>query len=295
DQDKPGGQDHVDRAAEGEIQLASQPVARRTEQVARRLPPGSARLVAEKGDRRHQAPKENGQRQEVDARSLLFRTLVGSFVGHGQATLMKCRQSGRHPRRAFQRILRPGGHVRRVYLAWIQTKRLREPSKISSGARIGTILTMLHIALYEPEIPPNTGNIARLCAATGTALHLIGRLGFRLDSRSLRRAGLDYWDAVEMHRHASHIDFEKACQAMGPIFAFSADGEPTYTQVNSAEADCWLFGGETSGLPPEMLTRFTADGRALTIPMPGGKVRSLNLATATGIALYEALRQLRRW
>ncbi len=154
---------------------------------------------------------------------------------------------------------------------------------------------MLHIALYEPEIPPNTGNVARLCVATGSALHLIGRLGFRLDNRSLRRAGPDYWDAVELHRHVSYGDFETSLGQAGKIFAFSAHGPLNYTQVNYADGDCLLFGGETYGLPPEMLARFIQAGRALTIPMPGGAVRSLNLATATGIALYEALRQLRKW
>jgi tRNA (cytidine/uridine-2'-O-)-methyltransferase len=156
---------------------------------------------------------------------------------------------------------------------------------------------VLHIALWEPEIPPNTGNVARLCAATGAALHLIGRLGFRLDDRSLRRAGLDYWDLVQIHAHASYGDFEKGWTDAGRdpqrIFAFTARGATRYTQVTYQEGDCLLFGGETRGLPAEMINRF-AD-RALTIPMPAGKVRSLNLATATGIVLYEALRQLSRW
>jgi tRNA (cytidine/uridine-2'-O-)-methyltransferase len=157
--------------------------------------------------------------------------------------------------------------------------------------------TMLHIALWEPEIPPNTGNIARLCAATGAALHLIGRLGFRLDARSLRRAGLDYWDAVTMHRHASYADFETCWtdERRDParIFAFSTRGVRRYTQVKYQEGDCLLFGGEAHGLPLEMLDRF--GDRALTIPMPAGTVRSLNLANATGIVLYEALRQLHGW
>ena len=150
---------------------------------------------------------------------------------------------------------------------------------------------MLHVALWEPEIPPNTGNIARLCAATGTVLHLIGRLGFRLDDRSLRRAGLDYWDAVEIQRHAAYADFEKAWSAAGHhsdrIFALTTKSNNTYTQVSYQAGDCFLFGGETYGLPLEMIERFGAN--ALTIPMPAGKVRSLNLATATGIVIYGAL------
>lgn len=156
---------------------------------------------------------------------------------------------------------------------------------------------MLHIALWEPEIPPNTGNIARLCAATETTLHLIGRLGFRLDDRSLRRAGLDYWDAVDLRRHACYADFEGAWTAAGGaddrIFAYTTKSAHAYTDVNYQVNDCLLFGGETYGLPAEMIERFGQ--RALTIPMPAGKVRSLNLATATGIVLYEALRQIRRW
>jgi tRNA (cytidine/uridine-2'-O-)-methyltransferase len=156
---------------------------------------------------------------------------------------------------------------------------------------------MLHIALYEPEIPPNTGNIARLCAATGAVLHLVGRLGFRLDDRSLRRAGLDYWHAVEIHQHPSYPEFENAWIGAGRdrerIFAFTAKASTSHTQVTYHPGDCLLFGGETNGLPAEMIERF--GNRALTIPMPGGKVRSLNLATATGIVLYEALRQLHAW
>jgi len=156
---------------------------------------------------------------------------------------------------------------------------------------------MLHIALWEPEIPPNTGNIGRLCAATGSVLHLIGRLGFRLDDRSLRRAGLDYWDKVQIERHDSYADFEKSWIETGGnperIFGFTSKGTRTYTQVDYQEGDCLLFGGEAYGLPAELIDRFGS--RALTIPMPGGKVRSINLATATGIVLYEALRQLRKW
>jgi len=151
---------------------------------------------------------------------------------------------------------------------------------------------MLHIALWEPEIPPNTGNIARLCMATGTALHLIDRLGFRLDDRSLRRAGLEYWKEVELHRHATLADFETAWTGRR-VFCFSARAVIPFTQVAYQPGDCLLFGGESQGLPPGVVERY-AD-RALLIPMPAGRVRSLNLATAAGIALYEALRQILHW
>jgi tRNA (cytidine/uridine-2'-O-)-methyltransferase len=153
---------------------------------------------------------------------------------------------------------------------------------------------MLHVALWEPEIPPNTGNIARLCAATGAQLHLIGRLGFRLDDRSLRRAGLDYWAEIDVQRHASLSEFETTMASrQARIFCFTARGQMPYTSVTYQADDVLLFGGESFGLPGEVLQRH-AD-RTLVIPMPGGKVRSLNLATSVGIVVYEALRQLHTW
>jgi tRNA (cytidine/uridine-2'-O-)-methyltransferase len=151
---------------------------------------------------------------------------------------------------------------------------------------------MLHLALLEPEIPPNTGNIARLCAATGTMLHLIGRLGFRLDERSLRRAGLDYWRHVDLRRHATLGEFEAAL-AGSRVFCFSAHATAAYTRAAYRAGDCLLFGSESRGLPPEVLRRHAE--RTVCIPMPAGKVRSLNLATAAGVALYEALRQICGW
>jgi len=151
---------------------------------------------------------------------------------------------------------------------------------------------MLQIALWEPEIPPNTGNIARLCAATGAPLHLIGRLGFRLDDRSLKRAGLDYWDQVEVHRHRDLAEFEASLGGQR-LFLFSARAERLFTSISYESDDVLLFGGETFGLPEEVATRHR--DRTLLIPMPAGKVRSLNLATAVGIALYEGLRQRHGW
>jgi tRNA (cytidine/uridine-2'-O-)-methyltransferase len=148
------------------------------------------------------------------------------------------------------------------------------------------------VALWEPEIPPNTGNVARLCAATGAGLHLIGRLGFRLDDRSLRRAGLDYWRDVLVTQHATMQEFEAAFQGRR-VFCFSAHAQTPYAAVRYEPGDCLLFGGESRGLPETVVQRYA--NRALVIPMPAAKVRSLNLATAVGIAVYEGLRQLSPW
>lgn len=151
---------------------------------------------------------------------------------------------------------------------------------------------MLHVALWEPEIPPNTGNVARLCAATGARLHLIGRLGFRLDDRSLKRAGLDYWDAVDVVRHVTFEEFEGAI-APNRIWVVETPAERLYTKAGFADGDCLLFGAESKGLPPGVRAKYA--GSHIGIPMPTGKVRSLNLATSVGVVLYEALRQLHDW
>ena len=147
----------------------------------------------------------------------------------------------------------------------------------------------LHVALIEPEIPPNTGNIARLCGATFTPLHLVGKLGFRVDEKSVRRAGLDYWEAVEIHYHRNIealYQFLPDCR----FLYFSTKAECRYTDFPYQPNDCLIFGRETRGLPEELL-RQNWD-RCLRIPMPNPRIRSLNLATSAGIALYEALRQV---
>jgi tRNA (cytidine/uridine-2'-O-)-methyltransferase len=151
---------------------------------------------------------------------------------------------------------------------------------------------MLHVALWEPEIPPNTGNIARSCAAVGARLHLIGRLGFHLDDRHLRRAGMDYWQSVEVRCHETLADLE-AAEPEIRIVCFSSKVPTPYTRCDYRPNDCLLFGSESKGLPAELMERFAA--RTFTIPMPTGAVRSLNLATSVGIVLYEALRQTEDW
>lgn len=146
----------------------------------------------------------------------------------------------------------------------------------------------MHIALVEPEIPPNTGNIARLCAATFTALHIVGVTGFRMDDRAVKRAGLDYWHEVDLHRH---LDLDRLYAALpdSRFLYFTTKSERPYTDWEYRENDCLVFGRETRGLPEDLLRENWE--RCLTLPMPNKAVRSLNLATSVGIVLYEALRQ----
>jgi tRNA (cytidine/uridine-2'-O-)-methyltransferase len=180
------------------------------------------------------------------------------------------------------------------------TPRLRAPS----------LGTPFHVVLVEPEIPPNTGNIARLCAATACPLHLVGALGFRIDDQSVRRAGVDYWHLVDVRQHVDFEHFVHAWsrEASGPfppgttaprLHLFSAMATRSYLDAAFAPGDALVFGKESVGLSEELLARFPdrtvgiptladprkADSHALAA------VRSLNLANAVSIALYEALRQ----
>ena len=147
---------------------------------------------------------------------------------------------------------------------------------------------ILHVALYRPEIHPNAGNIARLCAANGIPLHLIGDLGFRTDERSVRRAGLDYWPHVDLRRE---IDFDELRASLpgSRCFFFSARAERAFTDVEYLRGDCLVFGPESRGLPEQLLEMNRA--HTVRIPMRTAHVRSLNLASAVAIAVYEALRQ----
>ncbi|MBV9210807.1 MAG: tRNA (cytidine(34)-2'-O)-methyltransferase [Acidobacteria bacterium] len=147
---------------------------------------------------------------------------------------------------------------------------------------------MLHVALLEPEIPPNTGNIARLCAATRTELHIVGATGFRLDDRAVRRAGLDYWPEVALHRHRDMAALYEFLPASRFLY-LTTKAEKSYAAWRFQAEDCLVFGRETRGLPEELLRANWE--RCLTIPMLNPKVRSLNLATSVAIVLYEALRQ----
>jgi tRNA (cytidine/uridine-2'-O-)-methyltransferase len=147
----------------------------------------------------------------------------------------------------------------------------------------------MHVVLFQPEIPPNTGSIARLCAATLTPLHLIEPLGFKIDDRHLKRAGLDYWQFVDVRIHKSWDDFITAAPAKQLLY-FSKRAVNSYTKARYQEDDYLVFGPETRGLPPELLD--TDSEHCYRIPMAGEGVRSLNLSNAVSIVLYEGLRQL---
>lgn len=146
---------------------------------------------------------------------------------------------------------------------------------------------MLNIVLYEPEIPANTGNIGRTCVATGTRLHLIEPLGFRLDEKSLRRAGMDYWKDLDVTTYINYEDFLKKNPG-AKIYMATTKGQKVYTQMHY-EPDCYImFGKESAGIPEEILVQHKE--QCLRIPMIGD-IRSLNLGNSVAVVLYEALRQ----
>jgi tRNA (cytidine/uridine-2'-O-)-methyltransferase len=147
----------------------------------------------------------------------------------------------------------------------------------------------LHVVLVEPEIPGNTGNVARMCAATGCALHLVEPLGFRLDDRDLKRAGLDYWDSLGVVVHRS-LDAFLAAFGADRLWLLSTRASHAYAEAPFAHGDALVFGKETAGLPAALLELHGE--RALRIPMREGAVRSINLSTAAGIVTYAALARL---
>lgn len=147
---------------------------------------------------------------------------------------------------------------------------------------------MFSLILFEPEIPPNTGNIIRLCANTGAALHLVEPLGFELDEPRLRRAGLDYREFADVHVHP---DLDHCLDGLGRprVFAFSTRGSVSYATASFRRGDAFLFGPETRGLPQDLLDSFPPEKR-LRLPMQSGS-RSLNLSNSAAVVIYEAWRQ----
>ena len=147
---------------------------------------------------------------------------------------------------------------------------------------------MFNVVLVEPEIPPNTGNVGRLCLATGSTLHLVGPLGFSLDDRQLKRAGLDYWDEVDVREWSSLDELQRAIES-ARFFYLTTKAKQPYFEVRFRPKDFLVFGRETKGLPERVLNENRES--CITIPMHG--TRSLNLATAVAIVLFEAMRQQR--
>lgn len=146
---------------------------------------------------------------------------------------------------------------------------------------------MFHIVLVEPEIPQNTGNIARTCAVTGTALHLVRPLGFSVDDKQLKRAGLDYWDQLDIHYHDSFEEIERTYPD-ARFFLLSTHASKSYADADYKDGDFLVFGKETAGLGEKLLSRRSE--YAFRIPMRNG-LRSLNLSNAVALVVYEALRQ----
>ena len=148
----------------------------------------------------------------------------------------------------------------------------------------------MHVVLVEPEIPPNTGNVARLCAATRTKLHLVEPFGFKLDDKKLKRAGMDYWAHVEWNRWRNWSEFEAALPQWSRLWLVESKGPRLYTEARYAAHDYLIFGRETAGLPLSLLERHQAGW--IRIPMFNSSARSLNLSNCIAVVLYEALRQI---
>ena len=148
----------------------------------------------------------------------------------------------------------------------------------------------MNIVLVEPEIPPNTGNVARLCAATRTTLHLIEPFGFKLDDAQLKRAGMDYWRQLEWHRWPNWQAFVEKLPGTARLWFIESSGPKLYTEVRFLPEDYLVFGRETAGLPGQLLEQNRE--RWLRIPMFNAQSRSLNLSNCAALVLFEALRQL---
>lgn len=164
------------------------------------------------------------------------------------------------------------------------------PSERNPSARLRALAgeRRLNVVLVEPEIPPNTGNVARLCAATRARLHLVHPLGFRVDEKAVRRAGLDYWHLVQVVEHPSWGEFERAELDVGRAHFFTGKASKSHLDVQYGEEDFLIFGRESSGLSEEILGKY--ESKLVGIPTLG-RVRSLNLANAVALGVYEALRQ----
>ena len=151
---------------------------------------------------------------------------------------------------------------------------------------------MLHLVLFEPQIPQNTGNVGRLCAVTGSRLHLIHPLGFRITDRQLKRAGMDYWYSLDVHHHENWEAFKRSDAGPRRLWLFTTKAARSFWEVTYQDGDGLLFGNEGAGCP-EWLHAAVGAAHRVRIPQANKALRSLNLSTSAGIACYEALRQIR--
>ena len=149
---------------------------------------------------------------------------------------------------------------------------------------------MIHVVLHEPQIPPNTGNVGRMCAITRCRLHLIHPLGFEITDRNLKRAGMDYWHSLDVHEHANWAAFRASPAAPRRLWLFTTHATQSFWTARYADDDGLVFGNEEAGAPDWLHAEFSATQK-VKIPHANGALRSLNLSTAAGIATYEALRQ----
>lgn len=149
---------------------------------------------------------------------------------------------------------------------------------------------MLHVVLFQPEIAPNTGNIGRMCAVTRSRLHLIHPLGYVINDRNLRRAGMDYWKSLDVREHADWAAFRASPEAPRRLWLFTTKTERSFWDVQYADGDGLVFGSESAGAPEWLHDELSAT--RVTIPQANAALRSLNLSTAAGVACYEAVRQL---
>jgi tRNA (cytidine/uridine-2'-O-)-methyltransferase len=149
---------------------------------------------------------------------------------------------------------------------------------------------MIHIVLFQPEIPQNTGNVGRMCALTRSRLHLVHPLGFKITDRNLRRAGMDYWFSLDVHEHADWKAFRSSAAAPRRLWLFTTRSNTGFWSARFEDGDGLVFGNEGSGAPEWLHEELS--GRRVTIPHANPDLRSLNLSTAAGIAAYEALRQI---
>jgi tRNA (cytidine/uridine-2'-O-)-methyltransferase len=153
------------------------------------------------------------------------------------------------------------------------------------------LCAVLHVVLFRPEIPQNTGNVGRMCALSRTRLHLIHPLGFAINDRNLRRAGMDYWYALDVHEHADWAAFRASPVAPQRLWLFTTKAMQSFWEVRYADGDGFVFGNEGAGAP-DWLHAEIGEAQRVTIPHANPELRSLNLSTAAGIATYEALRQV---